>query len=244
MIITKCFDASGAGTCDFGQQFDHNATLIHFGGFRKLRTDSTIYIVMEEPIEAMTPLTDDFDFIVQAYCTQEVGSFRAQLVEYRIQDGTTDVMELVHASPRFFCTVNQSIEPQDPPETTDTRLDLIYAQMHQAYLEMLAHEETASAAAAVAAEKAGEAAESESNAEAWAIGQRGGEDVPASDPTYNNNSKYYAILAQQGAEHAGYVIFDIDDETGELMVTVAGHIPEDVTFEIDENSGELEVIVA
>ena len=36
------------------------------------------------------------------------------------------------------------------------------------------------------------AAQSSSDAEAWAIGTRNGVDVPATDPTYNNNSKYYA----------------------------------------------------
>lgn len=36
------------------------------------------------------------------------------------------------------------------------------------------------------------AAQSESNAEAWAVGQRGGIDVPSTDVTYENNSKYYA----------------------------------------------------
>lgn len=30
------------------------------------------------------------------------------------------------------------------------------------------------------------------NAEAWAVGQRGGVDVPSTDPTYHNNAKYYA----------------------------------------------------
>lgn len=33
-------------------------------------------------------------------------------------------------------------------------------------------------------------------AEAWAVGQKNGVDVPATDPTYHNNSKYYALAAQ------------------------------------------------
>ena len=36
------------------------------------------------------------------------------------------------------------------------------------------------------------ASASEQNAEAWAVGQRGGVDVPETDTTYHNNSKYYA----------------------------------------------------
>lgn len=38
------------------------------------------------------------------------------------------------------------------------------------------------------------------DAEAWADGQRGGQDVPSTDPTYENNSKYWAEVAQQAAQ--------------------------------------------
>ena len=243
-MIQRCFDACGSGSLNLGMQYDHNATEITFTGFQKLKADSTIYIIMEKPVEAMVPLTDDFKFVVQQYCTEEVGSFRAQLVEYRIEDGTTDVMELVHASPRFYCTVAQSLEPQDPPEVTDPTLDLVYAQMHQAYLEMLAHEETASAAAQLAVEKAAAAALSESNAEAWAVGERGGEPVPTTDETYQNNSKYYADLAKQKADDAGFVMFEIDNSTGDVYVEVSDHLNEDLTFAINNETGDLEVIFA
>ena len=48
--------------------------------------------------------------------------------------------------------------------------------------------------------------ELESDAEAWAVGQRGGIDVPGSDETYHNNSKYYAQLAEEAtADLSGYV---------------------------------------
>ena len=33
------------------------------------------------------------------------------------------------------------------------------------------------------------------DSEAWAVGQRNGTDVPNTDPTYENNSKYYAGMA-------------------------------------------------
>lgn len=38
--------------------------------------------------------------------------------------------------------------------------------------------------------------------EAYAIGKRGGSDVPSSDPAYHNNAKYYAEQAGQTVEHA------------------------------------------
>lgn len=40
------------------------------------------------------------------------------------------------------------------------------------------------------------------NAEAWAVGQRNGVDVPATDPTYHNNSKYYAGQAAHAEDDA------------------------------------------
>lgn len=39
-------------------------------------------------------------------------------------------------------------------------------------------------------------------AEAWAVGQRDGVDVPSTDETYHNNSKYYAEAAEAAAEAA------------------------------------------
>lgn len=40
------------------------------------------------------------------------------------------------------------------------------------------------------------------DAEAWAVGKRGGVDVPSTDATYHNNSKYYSQQAQGAAEDA------------------------------------------
>ena len=54
--------------------------------------------------------------------------------------------------------------------------------------------------AAVAAQAAAETAEG--NAEAWAVGQRGGEDVESTDPAYQNNAKYYKEQAAGSASTA------------------------------------------
>lgn len=51
-------------------------------------------------------------------------------------------------------------------------------------------------AAQDAEQSAQDAADEVENAEAWAVGQRGGVDVPSTDETYHNNSKYYAGQAQ------------------------------------------------
>ena len=64
--------------------------------------------------------------------------------------------------------------------------------------EYYAGEASSSATAAGTSET--NAATSEDNAEAWATGQKNGSDVPATDPAYHNNSKYYSEQADDSAE--------------------------------------------
>lgn len=52
--------------------------------------------------------------------------------------------------------------------------------------------ESAEADAQTASDAATDASNDELDAEAWAVGQRNGQDVPPSDPTYHNNAKYWA----------------------------------------------------
>lgn len=47
-----------------------------------------------------------------------------------------------------------------------------------------------------------DALEAQENSEAWAVGQRSGVDVGTDDPTYHNNSKYYALQSGDSAEAA------------------------------------------
>lgn len=81
----------------------------------------------------------------------------------------------------------------------------------------------------------GGAETAEENAEAWAVGQRDGTDVPSTDATYHNNSKYYAEQASGSATSAGSAKTDaeaakaaaeaaalhypyVDPDTGKWMV--------------------------
>jgi hypothetical protein len=79
------------------------------------------------------------------------------------------------------------------------------------------------------------------DSEAWAVGTRKGRYVVPGDETYNNNSKYYANLAAQGAQEAGYVWFDVHDDDGIMYVYITENLDEDVEFTVDENKGILEV---
>ena len=73
------------------------------------------------------------------------------------------------------------------------------------------------------------AVKSASDAEAWAVGERNGVPVPETDETFQNNSEFYAMLAQQSAKDAGFVYFHID-ENGDLIMQRTSDL--DYTFEL------------
>ena len=68
-----------------------------------------------------------------------------------------------------------------------------------AFIQPLANIEAIDSTAEESAEAA---ATSESNAEAWAVGERSGTPVDSADETYHNNSKYYADQASDSADAA------------------------------------------
>ena len=122
------------------------------------------------------------------------------------------------------------------------------AQGYAGDAETAKNEAEAAAEAAQAAKEAAEASaesaeNSQEDAEAWAVGERGGEPVAPSDPTYFNNAKHYALVAQQGADRAGYAFFDVNDSDGNMYVTITENLAQDVTFAVDETIGELEVTI-
>ena len=85
-----------------------------------------------------------------------------------------------------------------------------------------------------------DAADSESNAEAWAVGERGGTPVPSTDDTYHNNSKYYAGLAEDAWDNIDDAVqfltptVTINYTTGELEYSGS-----QILFWIDQTSGNL-----
>ena len=60
--------------------------------------------------------------------------------------------------------------------------------------------------------------EAAGNAEAWAVGNRGGSAVPSTDPAYHNNSKYYAEQAEAAARTIVRNVYtDVGD--GNIVIT-------------------------
>ena len=85
------------------------------------------------------------------------------------------------------------------------------------------------------------AGESAEDAEAWAVGKRNNVDVGSEDPTYQNNSKWYA---ERSADAGGFAWFEVNRETGELIVTVTDKLAQDVSVAVNKEEGTLEVTVS
>lgn len=56
-----------------------------------------------------------------------------------------------------------------------------------------------------------------------------------------NDAEQYADLAAQHAESSGYAYFEVDNESGEMYVTVTDGVDDNIHFDIDEETGILEV---
>jgi len=117
---------------------------------------------------------------------------------------------------------------------------------------------------ALAIQKAAEAAASALKAEGYAVGEQDGTAVE-SGTYFHYNAKYFAdncasmINAQlddiQDAidradeaienleKEAGYAWFDVDQNDGNMYVTVIQAIDDDVSFSVNENTGELIVTI-
>ena len=118
-----------------GHQYDHNNLTIQFEGFARIKDDSTIYVKMGSPIEAMVPLSDANELVVQNYMTKEsTRGIPCQIVEYALKNGGEGVYELINGSKVFYACVDESVAEGEIPEVTDPSLDLIYTQMHEMYL--------------------------------------------------------------------------------------------------------------
>lgn len=146
--------------------------------------------------------------------------------------------ESVNTVAEITFPVNVRAERTDisPEPAEQQQIDELISLMNQATLESEASASEAERQAGIAEGHAEDAGESAVLAESWAVGgtsTRQGED--------NDNAKHYAEVAQQGAEEAGYVWFDVNDETGEMYVTITANLEEDVSFTVNESVGTLEV---
>ena len=103
---------------------------------------------------------------------------------------TYELNHIVHHNGSVYWHYGTEATTGVAPSDTSVWRVVIDAQAVDAYV---GRSETAASAAEAAQSNAEDSAE---NAEAWAVGQIGGVNVPSSDPRYDNNAKYYTEQAE------------------------------------------------
>ena len=129
----------------------------------------------------------------------------------------------------------------DAPEAYETWFEILQTMT----AETAANAESSRQSAASAGQSASDADQSMQDAQGYAddasTSARNAENSAQSAENSADEAEYYADLAAQHAESAGYVIFDVDEQTGEAIATVTDVVDEAMTFAVDEANGDLEV---
>lgn len=140
------------------------------------------------------------------------------------------------AETRYEITIPVNKRPTrtdiEPTPVEQSTIDSLIAALNDAV-------DRSEEAAGDAETSAGLAADGAELSESWAVGGTGirpGEDT--------NNSKFYSEVAQQGAEHSGFAWFDVNEQDGEMYVSITTNLSEDVSFLVNEDLGILEVTYA
>lgn len=129
-------------------------------------------------------------------------------------------------------------EPVDYETWYNTFASLVATATHAAR-EAEDFATTANAAAGASAQAASDAAESEANAAGSAESAAASAAAAGESATAAAGS---AEEAAQSAARAGWVHFNVDQETGHGYATMTENVAEEVSFNLDESSGHMEVI--
>lgn len=109
-----------------------------------------------------------------------------ELVDDAVDAAIGDIVDTVTEAAETATTAAQTATTQAGTATTKAG-------------EAASSASSASTDATSAAGSAASADDSAEDSEAWAVGQRDGQDVPTTDETYHNNAKYWAEQASQAA---------------------------------------------
>lgn len=145
-------------------EYAHCANTVEFQGFGREQAISSVYLLLGRPVQLKIPLTDDFKLLVTAPITRKAGKVKAQLMECKLAEDSEEEYEYVRYSDIFEVVITPSLAEESQIEVTDPRLELIYTDMHEHYLELLQHEYTAEQSAAAAAASEANALASANNA--------------------------------------------------------------------------------
>ena len=173
---------------------------------------------------------------VSATDTAKYGRIKAQLTYYvRTERKKSNI---------YVLRVRESLaENGQAPDPYESWLEVL----QELTAETAANAESARQSAASAGQSASDAEQSMQEAQGYAddarISARNAENSAQSAEDSADDAEHYADLAAQHAERAGYVIFDVDDQTGEAIATVTDVVDEAMTFAVDEANGDLEVTI-
>ena len=142
----------------------------------------------------------------------------------------------------YLFAVRDSLPSDGPaPQPYETWLETLQAMT----AETTANAVSASQSAQSAGQSASDAEQSMQDAQGYAddarISARNAETSATNAEVSALDAEHYADLAAQHAESAGYVFFDVNEQTGEAIATVTDAVDEAMTFAVDEANGDLEV---
>lgn len=242
-----------------GRQGENEATVVKFpvGGWETLYGAGAFELLNVRPSEN-TPYTcsitvdDDFVYwVVQAADVALVGHGKCELTY--VVDGTvaksltfeTCVIESIEGAgtvpPPYESRIHDLIEASAGISVDADRAENAANGAWESAASAAQSAETATAAADAATEEAQDAGGFSSDAEAWAVGKRGGVDVPTDDETFHNNAEFYAEMAQQVAVNNGFATFYLDDD-GVLYLARTANIVDNLDFRLTAD-GELEALI-
>lgn len=166
--------------------------------------------------------------------TVKTGHIKAQLTYYV---GTKRKKSNI-----YVLSVRESLaENGQAPDPYESWLEVL----QELTAETAANAESARQSAASAGQSASDAEQSMQEAQGYAddasTSAQNAENSAQSAENSADEAEHYADLAAQHAESAGYVIFDVDEQTGEAIATVTDAVDEAMTFAVDEANGDLEV---
>ena len=140
-------------------------------------------------------------------------------VEGYIGEGESEIVRVV-TEEATFRVLPSKLYHNENPSLTPSEAEQLQAEI-DAIKETVAEvanarQETSDNAAA--------SANSAQDAEAWAVGQRGGEDVAESDPTYQNNSKWWSKVAEAAKAAAAAAAQSAQNTLASLVETANAKI--------------------
>lgn len=128
--ILKTYSPNSRGTLVLGQQYDHNETKIRFVDWRH-REGLPLFFKIGSPVNKLIPLNSACEFMVQQPYTIQAYITKGQLMS-QLSDGTY-VAEGRVFNVRVLDSLHEELE-----EVADARLDTIYAEMYEGYVNMQA----------------------------------------------------------------------------------------------------------